>query len=74
MLVVKIEGTFMKKAIGITVFTCEDGAAIKQTIEDAISSKEGKAITSRSVGRNEAGEIVAEFAVTWSFKVKSNIT
>ncbi|MBL7701372.1 MAG: DUF4442 domain-containing protein [Ferruginibacter sp.] len=74
MLVVKIEGEFFKKATGITVFTCEDGAVIKQTIEDAISSKEGKTITSRSVGKNEAGEIVAEFAVTWSFKVKSNIT
>ncbi len=70
MLVVKIEGHFMKKATGITVFTCEDGLAIKQTIEDAISSNEGKTITSRSLGRNEAGEVVAEFAVTWSFKVK----
>jgi hypothetical protein len=74
MLVVKIEGNFMKKATGITVFTCEDGLAIKQTIEDAVISKEGKMIVARSYGRNAAGEIVAEFAVTWSFKVKSNIS
>ena len=74
MLVVKIEGNFLKKATGITIFTCEDGAAIKRTIEDAIFSNEGKIITSKSYGRNAAGEIVAEFAVTWSFKVKSNIT
>ena len=74
MLVVKIEGNFIKKATGITVFTCEDGLAIKQTIEDAITSNEGKIITSRSYGRNAAGEIVADFAITWSFKVKSNIT
>jgi hypothetical protein len=75
MLVVKIEGDFMKKATGITVFTCQDGLAIKQTIEDAISSSnEGKTIISRSQGRNAAGEVVAEFAVTWSFKVKSNIS
>jgi hypothetical protein len=74
MLVVKIEGNFMKKATGITIFTCEDGAAIKRTIEDAIFSNEGKVITSRSYGRNAAGEIVAEFALTWSFKVKSNIS
>lgn len=73
MLVVKIEGNFFKKATGITVFTCEDGNAIKRTIEDAVISNEGKIITSKSYGRNCNGEIVAEFAVTWSFKVKSNI-
>lgn len=71
MLVSKVEGSFLKKATGITVFTCEDGPAIKQTIEDAIMSGEGKIITAKSYGRNEAGEVVAEFAVTWSFKVKS---
>jgi hypothetical protein len=71
MLVIKIEGNFNKKATGITVFTCADGLAIKQTIEDAISTNEGKIITSKSTGRNAAGELVAEFTVTWSFKVKS---
>ena len=71
MLVVKIEGNFTKKATGITVFTCEDGNAIKRTIEDAVISNEGRIITARSYGRNADGEIVADFAVTWSFKVKS---
>lgn len=71
MLVSKVEGSFLKKATGITVFTCEDGTAIRQTIEDAIMSNEGKIITARSYGRNREGEIVAEFAITWSFKVKS---
>lgn len=72
MLVSNIEGSFKKKATGITVFTCENGLVIKQTIEEAVKSGEGKIVTARSYGRNEAGEIVAEFAVTWSFKVKSN--
>ena len=70
MLVSNVEGSFLKKATGITVFTCEDGLIIKQTIEDAIMSGEGRIITAKSYGRNEANEIVAEFAVTWSFKVK----
>lgn len=74
MLVVKIEGSFFKKATGITVFTCEDGNPIRKTIEDAVFSNEGKIITTKSYGRNAAGELVAEFAVTWSFKVKSNIS
>lgn len=72
MLVVKIEGNFHKKATGITVFTCEDGNVIKKTIEDAIFSNEGKIVTTRSYGRNAAGEIVADFSVTWSFKAKSS--
>jgi hypothetical protein len=71
MLVVKIEGNFMKKATGITIFTCKDGNAIKKTIEDAIFSNEAKIITTKSYGRNTSDEVVAEFAVTWSFKVKS---
>ena len=71
MLVSKVEGSFLKKATGITIFTCEDGLTIKQTIEDAIVSGEGKIVTAKSYGRNTAGEIVTEFAITWSFKVKS---
>lgn len=74
MLVSKVEGSFLKKAVGRTLFTCEDGQLIKQTIEDAIISNEGKIVTARSYGRNKDGEIVAEFAITWSFKVKSNIS
>ena len=74
MLVVNISGNFIKKAVGRTHFTCEDGLLIKQTIEDAFLSKEGKIITAKSYGRNKDGEIVAEFAITWSFKVKSNIS
>lgn len=70
MLVVNINGDFMKKAVGKTSFTCNDGAAIKQTIEAAITSGEGKTITAKSTGVNEQGEVVAVFEVTWSFKAK----
>lgn len=74
MLVLKVQGDFTKKAISKTTFTCEEGLIIKQTIEDAISSREGKIITAKSYGRNKCGEIVAQFEITWSFKVKSNIS
>lgn len=72
MLVLKVEGSFMKKAVGTTTFACEEGQLIRQTIEDAIISNEGKMVTARSYGRNKDGEVVAEFSITWSFKVKSN--
>jgi hypothetical protein len=70
MLVVKVESHYFKKAADRTTFTCEDGLLIKQAVEDSIASGEGKTVTAKSVGRNKAGEIVAEFFVTWSFKAK----
>ncbi len=70
MLVVNINGNFLKKAIGKTTFTCEDGLLIRQTIEDAITDGQGKTITAKSTGLNQQGEVVATFEVTWSFKAK----
>lgn len=70
MLVVKMDVAFVKKATGIILFTCEDGKAIQNTINDAISSGEGKTLICKSVGRNQRNEIVAEFNFTWSFKAK----
>lgn len=72
MLVVKVESEYFKKATGKTSFICNDGALIRNTIEDAIVTGEPKTIKIRSVGTNEKGEIIAEFLVTWSFKVKGN--
>jgi hypothetical protein len=43
---------------------------IKQTIEDAILDGQGKTVTAKSTGTNAAGEVVAEFLITWSFKAK----
>lgn len=71
MLVLKIEGNFSKKATGITTFTCEDGHMVKQAIREAAASGKGTTVTMRSVGVNKDGEIVAEFNITWSFKVKN---
>ena len=70
MLVTKLEAQYFKKAIGITTFTCNDGQAINDTIEKAIATGEGQAITVKSTGINNAGEIIAVFHITWSFKAK----
>lgn len=70
MLVVKVESEYFKKAVGKTTFTCEDGDALRRTIEESISTGEGKIFRAKSVGKNAAGEIVAEFYITWSFKAK----
>ena len=70
MLVVKIEGVFHKKATGKIIFTCCDGVAIRNIIKDAIATKDIKTMTCHSFGKNDHGETVADFYITWSFKVK----
>jgi hypothetical protein len=73
MLVVKLESEYFKKATGRTNFICEDGLRIEETIEQAIQTGEAKTIRAKSVGRNDEGVVVAEFYITWSFKVKNKI-
>jgi hypothetical protein len=70
MLVTEVKGSFFKKALGKTIFTCNDGAAIKQAVETAIATNQGQTITCTSQGHNADGELVATFVITWSFKVK----
>ena len=70
MLIVKMESTYLKKATGITTFTCEDGNILREVIDKAVATGEGQSIVTRSSGINEQGESVAEFLFTWSFKVK----
>ena len=71
MLVLKVDGDFRKKATGVTTFTCEDGHRILSMINEAASTGKGTSIIVRSVGKNKDGDTVAEFAITWGFKVRS---
>jgi hypothetical protein len=70
MLVTGVEGKFYKKATGVTRFVCDEGTSIKQTIEASVHTKESQSIKVLSSGFNKQNELVAEFWVTWSFKVK----
>jgi Domain of unknown function (DUF4442) len=70
MLVVRTEADYFKKASGQTRFTCTDGQALRQTIAEAVTAGEGRSFRARSIGVNQAGETVAEFFITWSFKVR----
>jgi len=71
MLVVGMEAKFHKKAMDKITFTCDQGALIANTIEEALRTGEGQTIQCYSVGKNQAAEIVSEFWFTWSFKAKS---
>jgi hypothetical protein len=70
LLVLKVEGNFLKKADGLTTFTCEEGKRVQQMVNEAMSGGKPTQVTMRSVGRNKDDEIVADFNITWGFKVR----
>jgi hypothetical protein len=70
MLVIRMEVNYMKKGTGMLYFTCEDGQAIQHCIQNAIETKQGQTLVCKSTGKNEEGEVIAEFFFTWSFKSK----
>jgi len=70
MLVVKTEGEYFKKAVDKTTFVCDDGSEINRMIGEAVATGEARTIRAKSIGKNKAGELVAEFYITWSFKAK----
>ena len=70
MLLIKVEGDFLKKATGKIIFTCTDGILISDAINQAASTNEATTVRCRSIGKNEKEETVADFYFTWSFKAR----
>jgi hypothetical protein len=70
MLVIDIQTQFFKKANQTTVFTCEDGPTLHETIEKVLKSDEAHTLTMKSIGRMPDGTVVSETHLTWSFKKK----
>lgn len=68
MLVRQVHASFVKKALGRTLFTFEDVAAMQAAIERAAASDDAQEFVARSVGRMADGSVVSEIEVTWSFK------
>ncbi|MBM3415537.1 MAG: DUF4442 domain-containing protein [Bacteroidetes bacterium] len=71
MLVVKVESEYFKKATGRTSFVCEDGPLFQKAVEETIRTGASRSVRAKSVGTDKAGDVVAEFFITWSFKRKS---
>ena len=70
MLVVSLQGDFTKKAVGLITFTCPDGPRIAQAIAESRATGEGRTVECTSTGVDEAGDVVAVFRLTWSFRAK----
>ena len=71
MLVVGVDINFTKKAVGTIFFECVHGQEILATIQKSIITGKCQTIDALSVAKNEDGDVVAEFFIKWSFKVKS---
>ncbi len=52
MLITKMEANYFKKAIGETIFSCEEGRKIQDKIEEAIASGESQSISINATGKN----------------------
>lgn len=70
MLVLHVNGSFHKKATGITTFKCDEGDKIRDAVEKAIATGEGVTVDVVSKGMNNKGELVSSFDIRWTFKSK----
>ena len=71
-LVTKMKVEYFKKATAVTYFTCDEGNKISEAIDEAIASNIPRTVTVKSLGQNKAGETIAEFEFTWSFKARQS--
>lgn len=70
MLVVGLEAEFSKKAVGLITFTSADGQRIGQAVAGSRATGTGQTVVCTSTGVDEAGDVVAVFRITWSFRAR----
>lgn len=70
MLITGMDAEFLKKATGRITFHCTDGARVAESIGQAVATGSGVEVKLFSEGKNEAGDTIARFSFTWSFKSK----
>jgi hypothetical protein len=70
LLITGMEARFLKKAVGKTFFTCNEGLLLKHAVEEAIATGAAQTVTVSSTGVDASGNLIAAFAFTWSFKAR----
>ena len=69
-ILISTHAEFVKKATGVTTFTCSNWLAFDKAVGRAIETGEPQTATGRSTGSNSDGETIALFEFTWSFKIR----
>lgn len=72
MLVVRLESEFFKKATERIFFTCADGEMFFEAVNGTLADGLPRTVRARATGKNSAGEVVADFHITWSIKAKTS--
>ena len=70
MLITGLTASFEKKAVGLTSFTCTDGARFFAAVDQTIATGEPVTVEAPTIGTAPDGVVVARFTFTWSFKVR----
>lgn len=70
MLVATMKATFLKKAKGRIIFSCNQGYEIYDVIDKAVKTGEGQTCWMRSDGIDMNGEVVSKFEFEWTVKLK----
>ena len=71
MLVLGMQAEYLKKAKSRITFRCDDRLALQDCIQQVVQTDEAQTFVSISEGKNQAGETVARFHITWTFNQKS---
>lgn len=71
MLMLEMEAKFHKKAKDTTWFLSKDGRLIQAAVQYAVGKGQSQTCKAYTVGIDKEGNCVAEFWITWSFKLKS---
>ena len=67
-ILVATHAEFVKKATGVTTFTCSNWFEFDKAVGRAIATGEPQTATGKSIGSNSDDETIAIFEFTWSFK------
>lgn len=68
--VIGVEAKFVKRAVGKTIFKCDQGTEIAQKVYNTCQTFEGEEIQCITNAYNQQGEVVAEFIFTWGIKAR----
>ncbi len=71
MFVTGCDGKFLKRAVGVTTFICNDGQLIADTIQKAIDTKESQTIQSNVKGYDKDSILLVNFNFEWSLKARN---
>ena len=69
-ILVATRAEFVKKATGVTTFTCSNWFEFDKAVGRAIETGEPQTATGKSIGSNSDDETIAIFEFTWSFKIR----